>query len=98
VIKKDPIRKLGNNVKNVLSVWLKNEYIDIRTYRKLLITDGMLPRAYGLPQLHKEGYPLKVIVSFLKSPLYELALFLHNIIKCSVSEAASSVGNSFKLC
>jgi len=29
VIKKDPIRKLGNNVRNVLSDWLKNGYIDI---------------------------------------------------------------------
>jgi len=57
----------------------------------------MLPRAYGLPKLHKKGYPLRVIVSSLKSPSYELALFLHNIIKCNVSEAASSVGNSFKL-
>jgi len=97
VIKKDPIKKLSNNVKNVLSVWLKKEYIDIRTYRRLLITDGMLPRAYGLPKLHKEGYPLRIIVSSLKSPLYELALYLHNIIKCSVPEAASSVVNSFKL-
>jgi len=67
------------------------------TYRKLLITDGLLPRAYGLPKLHKEGYPLRVIISSLKSPLYELACYLHNIIKCSIPEAISSVGNSFKL-
>jgi len=50
-----------------------------------------------LPKLHKKDHPLRVIASSLKSPLYELALFLHNIIKCSVSEAESSVGNSFKL-
>jgi len=37
VIKKDPIRMLGNNVRNILSDWLKNGYIDTRTYRKLLI-------------------------------------------------------------
>jgi len=97
VIKKDPIKKLSNNVRNVLSGWLKKEYIDIRTYRKLLITDGVLPRAYGLPKLHKKGYPLRVIVSSLKSPLYEFACFLHNIIKISIPEAFSSVSNSFKL-
>jgi len=25
---------------------LKKEYIDIHTYRKMLLTDGLLPRAY----------------------------------------------------
>jgi len=57
----------------------------------------MLPRAYGLPKLHKEGHPLRIIVSSLNSPSYELALYLHNIIKCSVNEGTSAVVNSFKL-
>jgi len=97
IIKKDPIKKLSNNLRNLLSGWLKKEYIDVRVYRKLLITDGLLPRAYGLPKLHKRGYPLRVIISSLKSPLYELACYLHDIIKNSIPEATSSVGNSFRL-
>jgi len=97
IINKDPIKKLSNSIRNILSNWLKKEYIDIRTYKKLLITDGLLPRAYGLPKLHKEGYPLRIIISSLKSPLYELACYFHNIIKCSIPEAVSSVSNSFKL-
>jgi len=96
-VKRDPIKKLSNQVRSVLTSWLKNEYIDTHTYRKLLITDGLLPRAYGLPKLHKTGHPLRVIISSLKSPLYNLSCYLHNIIKCSVPEAKSSVGNSFKL-
>jgi len=97
VIKKDPIKKLFSSMKSLLSGWLKNEYIDIRLYRKMLTTDGVLPRAYGLPKLHKKDYPLRVIISSLKSPLYELACFLHKTIKNSVMEADSSVGNSFNL-
>jgi len=62
----------------------------------LLITDGLLPRAYGLPKLHKKGYPFRVIILSLKSPLYELAGYLHSIIKKSVLETTSSV-NSFRL-
>jgi len=97
VIKKDPIKKLSNQLRNVLSGWLKKEYIDLHTYKRLLITDGTLPKAYGLPKLHKTGCPLRIIISSLNSPLYKLADYLHKIIKCSVPEARSSVGNSFKL-
>jgi len=50
-----------------------------------------------LPKLHKEGHPLRIIVSSLNSPSYELALYLHNIIKCSVDEGTNAVVNSFKL-
>jgi len=94
---KDPIKKLSNNIRNMLASWKKREYIDTRLYKKLLITDGTLPRAYGLPKLHKEGFPLRVIISSLNSPLYELACYLHKIIKDSVPEATSYVGNSFRL-
>jgi len=80
-----------------LTNWLKKEYIDIHTYRKLLVTDGLMPKAYGLPKLHKTGHPFRVIISSLKSPLYNLSCYLHNIIKNSVPEAKSSIGNSFKL-
>jgi len=97
IIQKDPIKKLSNNLRNLLSGWLKKEYIDIRVYRKLMFTDGSLPRAYGLPKLHKRDYPLRVIISSLKSPLYELACYLHNIIKNSIPDTASSVCNSFSL-
>jgi len=97
IVKKDPSRKLSNQLRSVLSGWLKNEYIDLHTYRKLMVTDGMLPRAYGLPKLHKTGHPLRVIISSLKSPLYNLSCYLHNIIKDSVPQANSSVENSFKL-
>jgi len=90
VVKKNPIKKLSYQVRNVLSSWLKKEYIDIQTYKRLLITDGTLPRAYGLPKLHKTGCPLRVIISSLNSPLYKLADYLHKIIKCSIPEAKSS--------
>jgi len=97
IIEKDPTKRLTNEVRNLLTNWLKKDYIDIYTYRKMLITDGLLLRAYGLPKLHKDGYPLRIIVSSLKSPLYELACFLHNIIKNSIPEALSAVGNRHKL-
>jgi len=96
-VKKDPTKKLGNQLRDTLTSWLKRDYIDIPTYRKLLVTDGLLPRAYGLPKLHKTGCPLRVIISSSQSPLYKLSHYLHNIINDSLPESKSSVGNSFKL-
>jgi len=84
VVKKGPTIRLTNEVRSLLGNWLKKDYIDIHMYRKMLITDGLLPRAYGLPKIYKDRYPLRIIVSSLKSLFYELACFLHNIIKNSI--------------
>ena len=60
-------------------------------------TDGIIPRAYGLTKIHKQNYPLRIIVSSLNSPLYNLSLFLHNIITDSIPETPSFIKNSFDL-
>lgn len=56
----------------------------------------MLPRAYGLPKIHKPNCPLRIIVSSINSPLYNLSVFLHKFIY-NILQADSNVGNSFKL-
>lgn len=71
--------KTSTNEKN-------NEYV-VRTcsdseYRFLLSTDGILPRAYGLPKIHKQEYPFRIIVSSVNSIFYKKSMFfLHNIIQ-----------------
>ena len=60
-------------------------------------TDEVIPRAYGLTKIHKQNYPLRIIVSSLNSPLYNLSLFLHNIIKDSILETLNCIKNSFDL-
>ncbi|XP_029674796.1 uncharacterized protein LOC115242551 [Formica exsecta] len=66
-------------------------------YKKLNCTDGVLPRAYGVPKIHKTGHPLRVIVSSTNTPLYELAAFLHNIINSSIPTTSSHINNNFQL-
>jgi len=48
-----------------------------------LVTDGILPRAYGLPK-NPQDHPLRMIVSYIDSPLYLLASYLHEIIYNSI--------------
>ncbi|KYN15798.1 hypothetical protein ALC57_11970, partial [Trachymyrmex cornetzi] len=80
VIARDPIRRLTQDLRALLVRWKRDSYIDDQTYRRLLTTDGVIPRAYGLTKIHKDGNPLRIIVSSINSPLYSLSLFLHNII------------------
>jgi len=57
----------------------------------------ILPRAYGLPKIHKIGYSLRIIVSCSGSPLHNLALFLHKILVKSLPPSFSYIKNSLQL-
>jgi len=56
-----------------------------------------MPRAYGLPKIHKPGHQFRLIVSSLDSPFYSLASFIQKMIASGVPYAASYVENSFQL-
>jgi len=75
-MKKDPTKKMTSDLRALLVMWKKNDFIEGHTYRKLLSTDRVLPRAYGLPKIHKIGNPLRIIISSFNSPLYYLACYL----------------------
>jgi len=52
-------------LQNLLTRWKKKQYINIYIYKKLLVTDGILPRAYGLPEINKPNNSLRIIIFFL---------------------------------
>src|SRR5436190_13742279 len=78
VIHKEPLRNITKSLRDLLLRWKNREYISLATQRYLYVSDGVLPRAYGLPKIHKANWPLRLIVSSVNSPLYRLATFLHN--------------------
>ncbi|XP_011859249.1 PREDICTED: uncharacterized protein LOC105556755 [Vollenhovia emeryi] len=94
-IKKDPINTLTSKINSLVKSWHDNDIIDTQTYRSLNCTNGNLPRCYGLPKIHKNGYPLRIIVSTLGSPLYNIARFLHDILHHSVHKPMSHVKDSW---
>ena len=73
------------------------KYIANSTYRSFLSNDGILPKVYALPKIYKQDCPFRIIVSSINSPLYSLAVFLHNIIIKTIPKAYSHIENSFKL-
>ena len=68
-----------------------------RNYFCLLKTDGNLPRAYGLPKMHKENHPLRIIVSCIDSPSYFLSKYICNIIYDSIGKLGSYIKDSIDL-
>ncbi|KAG5322113.1 MOS1T transposase, partial [Pseudoatta argentina] len=78
-----------NQIHILLSRWKTKKYIDQEihrpkntstVYKKLNVTDGAVPRSYGLPKIHKEGNLLRMIVSCINSLLHPLASYLKDII------------------
>jgi len=94
---KNPINKIVNSVKELLARWKKRECISTTTYRTLYCSDGILPRAYGIPKVHKPDCPFRIIISSIDNPQYTLATFLHNIINNCMPKAKTHIDNSFSL-
>jgi len=84
IIKKNPIKNVERNLNSIIKVWLKNKFISKQTYSYLYSSDSNLPKAYGLPKIHKDNYPLRIIVSSVNTTLYAIAKFMHNIISNSL--------------
>jgi len=97
LMKKDPINKLTNDIRNLLARWKSNGSISKSIYNSIFCSDGNLPRAYGLPKVHKPGFPFRVIISSIDSPTYKLVYFLHKIISNNIVKPQSHVENSFHL-
>ncbi|XP_011858524.1 PREDICTED: uncharacterized protein LOC105556066, partial [Vollenhovia emeryi] len=94
-LSKDPIYSTSTKLNNLVKSWRKNDIIDEHTYWYLNCTNGNTPRCYGLPKIHKPGLPLRIIVSSVGSPLYNVARYLHNVLHKSIPNAQSFIKDSW---
>jgi len=96
-LQRNPVNKLLINLKDLLKRWLNSKYISAQTHNYINSSNPILPRAYGLPKIHKKGHPLRIIVSSSGSPLHNLATFLQKILQDSLPIAPSHINNSLDL-
>jgi len=96
-IKKDPTKKLTKDTREILTRWKTKDYITQSMYNVIYCSDGNLPRAYGLPKIHKPGLKFRIIIASLDSPTYALANFIHKIIAKNISIPPSHIKNSYQL-
>ena len=95
-IRRDPIKKVERDLNSKLLKLKREGKFSESNYFRLRSTDGVIPRIYGLVKIHKEGFPLRPIVSMIGSPLYEVSKYLASIISPLVGKTNFSVKNSME--
>ena len=94
LLKKDPTTKIKTKTLKQLKVLKDNEFIDNKLYYYLKPADSPAPRFYGQPKIHKPGVPIRPIVSYSGSPLYNLNKYIANILKAYVRDENNNAKNS----
>ena len=91
-VKKNPTLKTERKLSQILS---KNkDLIPQRKYRQLIQYYSKLSHIYGLPKIHKDGIPLKPIVSCRGSACHPLSCYLVEIVTPLSGKSSSCVRNS----
>ena len=74
-------------------------HISRETYERIRPIGATRPRMYGLPKIHKEGAPLRPIVSMVNAPQHEMAKWLNEILKPVLDKFSEhTVRDSFEFC
>ena len=64
----------------------KDGHIAKKTYDRIRPVGSSRPRMYGLPKLHKEGVPLRPILSMVNAPQHEMAKWLGEVLRPVVAK------------
>jgi hypothetical protein len=82
---------------NLIQGLFDNRYIDNKTKLELKSDTAVPARIYGLPKYHKEGNPVRPIVSTLNTASYNLSALLAKILKHMVADSEYNIKNSLEL-
>lgn len=77
-INSDPTNKFQKRIKEEIE---RSPSIISNQKFKLIIMNPQPPQLYSLIKLHKPGYPIRPVVSYMSAPAYKLSAFLIDIIK-----------------
>jgi hypothetical protein len=90
----DPMKTLVGQINRFLNKLKRTGAISNSDWTRMKPTDSTLAQFYGLPKIHKEGNPLRPIVSFNGSPTHGLAKWLFNHLKHLTKLSEYSVSSS----
>ena len=90
----DPTSKYKNKLINMLKSIKAEGGISEAVYKRLYPTGAGSPKFYGLPKIHKEGVPLRPIVSSIGAVTYYTSKELSRILKPLVGRSPYHIQNS----
>ncbi len=93
-LKRDPTSIYKKKIIAVLKKLQESGAIDRKQYLQLYPTGEAPPAFYGQPKIHKEGNPLRPIISSVGSVTYNLARFLADIIGYLAGKTKHNIKNS----
>ncbi|XP_050924570.1 uncharacterized protein LOC127140827 [Lates calcarifer] len=92
-LKRDPTSRYKKKVTEYLQQLQKEGIIDKAQYYRLYPQDS-IPCLYGLPKIHKEGAPLRPVVSSINSVTYNIAKHIAKILAPLVGNTPHHIHNS----
>ena len=94
ILRKDSTVKTESKISEALKRLQQKGYIDDKLRDRLTPRYSNPPQLYGLPKIHKEGVPMRPIVSAVGSPCYGLAKELARILTPLTGHNGYTVKNS----
>ncbi|XP_072046288.1 uncharacterized protein [Amphiura filiformis] len=93
-LKKDPTKTYQNKLIKILKDFKSEGNLSDYKYSKLYPSSCCVPSFYGLPKVHKEGAPLRPIVSSINSVTYESAKYLADILNVLIGKSEHHIKNT----
>ena len=94
VLDKDPLKKLRNSSFRMADNWRKKGLLGKEArWRNIDTTNTVLARCHGLRKIHKENYPLRLVISTINTPTRFLEENFNMILKNSLSKSNYTVEN-----
>ena len=80
-----PVIKKENSISRFLTKYVK-PFIPEKTFDRICPTGSQPGKIYGLCKVHKDGLPLRPVVSMVNTSEYEIAKFLDELIKPNIPD------------
>ena len=97
ILKNDLTKNIERKLNKYIFELYKTDRLSQKVCFYLRSTDAVAPRIYGLPKIHKPDWPLRLIVSFINSLLYNLSKFVAKILTPLINSNNLLIKNSFEL-
>ena len=93
-ITSDPTMRLKNKMINMLKSIKTKGGMSEELYKRFYPTGAGSPKFYGLPKIHKQGMPLRPIVSSIGTVTYQTSKEVARILKPLVGRSPHQVKNT----